>query len=235
MANLVLATNLARLYQSGTYAKYRYRVRFCWWGAEEIGLVGSIYHVQQAQNASASAGNRLRDYLINLNYDMIGSPNYFFGIYDAITARPETPLSAINGSLQISQKFRNWFDQQKLPWDNTDFSGRSDYGPFLAAGIVAGGLFSGADDIKTIGQRTRYARLGQGQGGFAGAIHDPCYHQACDTVDNIDQYAYEKMTQAAAYMLESLGREADLATLLYPEGRPQFRLPDDYFPKSDHF
>ena len=235
MANLVLATNLARLYASGNYPKYRYRVRFCWWGAEEIGLVGSIHHVQQAQGTSAALGNRLQDYLINLNYDMIGSPNYFFGIYDGKTARPETPSSALYGSIQISEKFRDWFIQQNLPWNYTEFSGRSDYGPFLAAGVVAGGLFTGADDIKTSAVRKLYEQLGPGQGGFAGAILDPCYHLSCDTMDNINRYAYEKMTQAAAYILESLGRESDLEKLLYPTGRSRARLPDDYFPRSDYF
>jgi Zn-dependent M28 family amino/carboxypeptidase len=231
-----LATNLARLYQSGSYTKYKYRVRFCWWAAEEIGLVGSISHVQQAQNSSASPDNKLQNYLINLNYDMLGSPNYMFGIYDGRTAKNDTPSEARPGSDKITALFKDWFVQQNLPWDYTDFSGRSDYGPFLAAGIVAGGLFSGADETKTAEQRSRYeTKLGQGQGGFAGAILDPCYHKACDTVDNINQLGYERMVQAAAYMLEYLGQKDDLPAWLYPNGRPQSRLPDDYFPNSDYF
>ncbi len=116
--------------------------------------------------------------------------------------------------------FKNWFDQQNLPWDYTDFSGRSDYGPFLAEGIVAGGLFTGADETKTREQRDRYDQmLGQGEGGIVGAT-DPCYHQACDSIQNINQFAYEKMVQAAAYALEYLARQNDLTTWLYPEGRP---------------
>ncbi|CAF0779756.1 unnamed protein product [Rotaria sordida] len=236
MAILVLATNLARLYQSGNYAKYRYRVRFCWWAAEEIGLVGSVYHAQQAQTSSATPGNRLQDYLINLNYDMLGSPNYILGIYNGSSAKPGTPSWAINGSVRISDVFRSWFIEKNLPWDFTDFSGRSDYGPFLAAGIVANGLFSGADETKTAEQRNRYEeKLGQGQDGLAGAILDPCYHRTCDTTDNINQLGYEKMVQAAAYMLEYLGQKDDLPTWLYPAGRPKSRLPDDYFPNSDYF
>jgi Zn-dependent M28 family amino/carboxypeptidase len=46
-ANLGLAIALARLFQTSTYAKYKYRVRFCWWGAEEIGLLGSDDHVKK--------------------------------------------------------------------------------------------------------------------------------------------------------------------------------------------
>jgi Zn-dependent M28 family amino/carboxypeptidase len=80
---------LARLFRTSTYPKYKYRVRFCWWGAEEVGLLGSEYHVKQAKTSSV-AGERLSDYLINLNYDMLGTPNYIFGIYDGRTANNKT-------------------------------------------------------------------------------------------------------------------------------------------------
>ena len=59
--------------------------------------------------------------------------------------------------------------------DPTAFDGRSDYGAFIANGVPAGGLFSGAEGIKTAAQEARY-------GGFAGLAYDPCYHQACDDV-----------------------------------------------------
>jgi hypothetical protein len=36
------------------------------------------------------------------------------------------------------------------------FDGRSDYGPFLAVGIPSGGLFTGAEKIKTEEQAARY-------------------------------------------------------------------------------
>ncbi len=72
-----------------------------------------------------------------------------FGIYVGKTANTNTPVEALPGSNKITALFQRWFEQQNLPWDYTDFSGRSDYGPFLAEGIVAGGLFSGVDDIKT--------------------------------------------------------------------------------------
>ena len=167
---------------------------------------------------STVVGERLQDYLINLNYDMLGSPNFIFGIYDGRTARNDTPASAIAGSNKITALFRDWFIRQNLPWDYTDFSGRSDYGPFLAEGIVAGGLFSGADDMKTREQRDRYdAMLGQGLGGIPDIIQDPCYHKACDSIQNINIGGYEKMVQAAAYVLEHLGRMDDLKGWLYPE------------------
>ena len=183
---------------------------------KKLALLGAKDHVKQAKN-STIVGERLADYLINLNYDMLGSPNFMFGIYDGKTAKNNTPAQALPGSNKITALFQSWFEQQNLPWNYTDFSGRSDYGPFLAEGIVAGGLFSGADGIKSQEERNRYDRiLGQGMGGIAGATHDPCYHKACDSIQNINNLRYEKMVQAAAYVLEYLARQNDLKTWLYP-------------------
>ena len=215
-AILAMAAALSRLYLSSSYPHYKYRVRFCWWGAEERGLLGSDDHVRKASE-SKDIGERLSDYLINLNYDMLGSPNFMFGIYDAKTAPSNTPPKAHAGSQKTTDLFVEWFKSQGLPWDYTDFSGRSDYGPFLARGIVAGGLFTGADEMKTKEQRDRYTSiLGEHRGGIAGTIQDPCYHAACDSMGNINTFAFEKMLQAAGYVLEQLGRQEDLKTWLYP-------------------
>ena len=54
-------------------------VRFAWWGAEEEGLLGSEYYVASLSDAA------LDDIALYLNFDMIGSPNYFFGVYDGAT------------------------------------------------------------------------------------------------------------------------------------------------------
>ncbi len=78
------------------------------------------------------------------------------------------------------------------PYKGTDFSGRSDYGPFIAANIPAGGLFTGAEGIKTTEEAAIW-------GGTAGVAYDPCYHQACDTYDNINLRAYEVNSDAVAY------------------------------------
>lgn len=154
---------------------------------------------------------------------MIASPNFMFGIYDAKTANNDTPAQVLPGSTKITAEFVEWFKQERLPWNYTDFSGRSDYGPFLAEGIVAGGLYSGGDDTKSQDERDYYAQmLGTSLGGLAGIVHDPCYHQACDSIENINVFALEKMTRAAAHMLEYLARQDDLNAWLYPNGRVSF-------------
>ena len=82
--------------------------------------------------------------------------------------------------------------QRGLPFQGTDFSGRSDYGPFLAVGIPTGGLFTGAEGIKTEEEAAIW-------GGTAGEQYDPCYHLACDTFDNISLEAFDINVDGVAY------------------------------------
>lgn len=216
---LVLALNLARLFQTADYASYPYRVRFCWWGAEEIGLLGSIYHVEQAAT-NDRVGERLTDYLVNLNYDMLAGPNYRFGVHDGSLVPDTTPSKALNGTKRITDLFRQWFNDQKLPWSNASLGGGSDYVPFLARGLAVGGVNTGAGGIKSSAERDRYsAILGIGKGGLANAAFDPCYHQQCDRLQNINPFAYENVVKAAAHAIEYMGRLNDLEKWLYPEGR----------------
>ena len=223
VGNLVLALNLARLYQTSSlnYATYPYRVRFCWWGAEEHGLIGSRYHVTQAGlSNTTTVGERLQDYLVNFNYDMLAGPNFRFGIHDSAQVPLETPSQALNGTSRITNLFRQWFNEQKLPWSNASLGGGSDYVPFLAAGIAVGGINTGAGTSKSDVERDQYsAVLGTGNAGVANAPYDPCYHQKCDRIANINPFAYEKVVKAAAYALEYLGRLNDLEKWLYPQGR----------------
>ncbi len=55
------------------------KVRFAWWGAEETGLVGSTFYV----NELAKTPGALQDIATYLNFDMLGSPNFQIGVYDA--------------------------------------------------------------------------------------------------------------------------------------------------------
>lgn len=116
-------------------------VRFCFWSAEEFGLLGSEHYVT---TLNASEVEKIRLYL---NFDMIASPNYMFGIYDGDGSAFN--LSGPPGSAQAEAFFEDWFAANGLNSVPTEFSGRSDYGPFLDAGIPAGGLFTGAEVEKT--------------------------------------------------------------------------------------
>jgi Zn-dependent M28 family amino/carboxypeptidase len=143
-------------------------VRFAWWGAEESGLVGSTFYVNSLTD------DELGDIALYLNFDMIGSPNYVRFVYDGSgDIGPVGPP----GSGAIEDLFVDFYDDRGLASEPTAFDGRSDYGPFIANGVPAGGLFTGAEGIKTPAQVTIY-------GGTVGAQYDPCYHAACDTFAN---------------------------------------------------
>jgi Zn-dependent M28 family amino/carboxypeptidase len=96
------------------------------------------------------------------------------------------------GSKNIEQVFLDFFDNAGLATEPTAFDGRSDYGPFIDVGIPAGGLFTGAEEIKTAEEVAIY-------GGTAGEQYDPCYDLACNTFDNISLEALDQMSDAAAH------------------------------------
>ena len=62
-------------------------LRFAWWGAEEAGLIGSTAYVEGLSQAER---DRIALYL---NYDMVGSPNYIFMVYDADQSTFEAPVA----------------------------------------------------------------------------------------------------------------------------------------------
>lgn len=162
------------------------RIRFAFWSGEEDGLLGSSYYVSQLSKS------QIKQTAVNLNFDMLGSPNGGRFIYDGDgSGFGET---GPNGSDIVEGVFEDWFDERDLYTEPTAFDGRSDYFAFIGAGIPAGGLFSGAEDIKSVDQAqpTKF-------GGTAEVAFDPCYHQACDDIDNIDPVLFEQMADAAAH------------------------------------
>ena len=157
-------------------------VRFAFWGAEEAGLLGSEHYV-----GALSDTQRSKIYA-NLNFDMLGSPNYARFVYDGDGSDGD---AGPPGSDAIEKIFTDYFASKKLASEPTAFDGRSDYGPFIAAGIPAGGLFSGAEGVKTDAQAVMF-------GGTAGEPFDACYHAACDTINNLSTKALDELGDAAA-------------------------------------
>ncbi|MFE5489677.1 M28 family metallopeptidase [Streptomyces virginiae] len=154
-------------------------LRFGWWGAEELGLIGSKYYVN---NLPAAEKAKISGYL---NFDMIGSPNPGYFVYD------DDPT--------IEQTFKNYYAGLGIPTEiETEGDGRSDHAPFKSAGIPVGGLFSGADYTKTAAQAQKW-------GGTAGQSFDRCYHSSCDNTANINDTALDRNADAVAYAIWNLG------------------------------
>ncbi|MER8182263.1 M28 family metallopeptidase [Kitasatospora sp. NPDC094015] len=153
-------------------------LRFGWWGTEEAGMVGSKNYVNSLSSADRS---KIEAYL---NFDMIGSPNPGYFVYDDNAA--------------LDTLFKNYFSGLGVATEpETEGDGRSDHSPFKNAGIAVGGLFSGADYIKTAAQAAKW-------GGTSGQAFDRCYHASCDTSANIDDTALDRMSDAIAYAIWTL-------------------------------
>ncbi|WP_200300674.1 M28 family metallopeptidase [Streptomyces adelaidensis] len=153
-------------------------LRFGWWGAEELGLVGSRYYVNSLSTANRA---RISGYL---NFDMIGSPNPGYFVYD------DDPT--------IERTFKDYFMGIGVPTEiETEGDGRSDHAPFKSAGIPVGGLFTGASRAKTAAQVTKW-------GGTSGQAFDRCYHSSCDTTSNINDTALDRNGDALAYAVWEL-------------------------------
>ncbi|MCJ1679323.1 M28 family metallopeptidase [Streptomyces sp. APSN-46.1] len=154
-------------------------LRFGWWGAEELGLIGSKYYVNNLPDTERA---KFSGYM---NFDMIGSPNPGYFVYD------DDPT--------IEQTFKNYFTGLGVPTEiETEGDGRSDHASFKNVGIPVGGLFTGASNTKSSAQAQKW-------GGTAGQAFDRCYHSSCDNTANINDTALDRNSDAIAYAIWNLG------------------------------
>jgi Zn-dependent M28 family amino/carboxypeptidase len=164
-------------------------------GGQELGLIGSTNYVfDPVLGLTQAEYDALALYL---DFPTIGSPNFIFGVYDADESSFSTPVFIPPGSEALEDVFEAYYSIEGLPYDDSEFSGRSDYQSFVSVGIPSGGLFTGAEAIKTDEQAAIW-------GGTSGDQYDPCYHLACDTVDNVSIEAIEVNVDAIAYAIYNL-------------------------------
>ncbi|KAI2780652.1 Zn-dependent exopeptidase [Daldinia loculata] len=155
-------------------------VRFAWWAGEEEGLLGSDYYVEVLPKEE---NLKIR---LFMDYDMMGSPNFAYQVYNATNAaNPE-------GSEQLRDLYVDWYDAQGLNHTFIPFDGRSDYDAFIRNGIPGGGIATGAEGHKTKEEEAMF-------GGKAGDWYDPCYHQLCDDVGNVNSTAWLVNTKLVAH------------------------------------
>jgi Zn-dependent M28 family amino/carboxypeptidase len=196
--------------------KPRNTVRFAWWGAEELGLVGSSAYVNALSEEEAA------EIALYLNFDIIASPNYVFFILDGDNS-DGTSIPAPGGSDQIEYLFEHYYTQAGVPFKGTPIDDTSDYFPFLNRGIAVGGIFSGSLGIKTDEEVALW-------GGIAGEPYDPCFHLACDTYDNISLEALDINSDAVAYSILQLGMNTEAVN--GEKGKGNFK-PDNSGPPAE--
>jgi Zn-dependent M28 family amino/carboxypeptidase len=99
-------------------------IRLAFWGAEELGLIGSRRYVRSLDERERS---RIAAYL---NFDMVGSPNGRPAVYS-------------DGDPALARLLRRAAGR-RLPGEST--GGASDHAPFRSAGIPVNGLYTGASE-----------------------------------------------------------------------------------------
>jgi Zn-dependent M28 family amino/carboxypeptidase len=185
-----VAAVLETALQLGSSPQVKYAVRFGFWGAEELGLLGSDNYVASLDIEA------LKDISLYLNFDMLASPNSGYFTIDGDQSAPpddQQPVPRVpEGSAGIERVLVGYLkDAGKSPED-INFEGRSDYSSFTLAGVPAGGIFSGAEENMTVAQAERW-------GGHAGQPFDPNYHKASDTLEHINRTAMEINGRGVAY------------------------------------
>lgn len=177
MTLVEIARGLGTLPATGSGPEWQVRLAF--WTGEELGLFGSLgwFGAQDPDDLAAIAAY--------LNFDMLGSPNGVREIY-------HWSADGVPGSARVEALFGQAFDLDDRTWELVQV-GSSDDLPFAQAGIPTSGLFSGHNTLKTPEQAGLF-------GGQAGEPLDPCYHLACDTLDNVDPVLLGQMARAAAWV-----------------------------------
>jgi Zn-dependent M28 family amino/carboxypeptidase len=157
-------------------------VRFAFWAGEEEGLYGSWAYAHQLP-----ADGLEHTYL---NLDMVGSPNFITFVYEASPDDSEM-------SHRVADLFTSALQDLGAKSEPLDLQGSSDHAAFEDVGVPTGGLYSGSQEVKTPAQAEAF-------GGVAGGKLDPCYHQPCDTIDNVSERALRLHSAALVRVLTAL-------------------------------
>jgi aminopeptidase S len=134
-----------------------------------------------------------------MNYDMIASPNPGYFIYD--------DNAAGNGA---RDDLKTYFTGKSIQTEFIDVQGRSDHAAFRSLGIATAGTFSGAEEIKTSAQATKW-------GGTANQAFDACYHRSCDTINNLNLTSLDRQIDAIGHMVWNYAQN-DYGTTVPPTG-----------------
>jgi aminopeptidase S len=165
----------------GGFPRVTNQVRLAWWGAEEVDMDGSTHYVETLSRADQ------RKIALYLNLDMVASPNVGY----LVEGKDGCDEDAADGSAEVARVPAERLTATGVKPETIDFRCDSDYLPFMDAGIPTVGAFTGDDEEKTHRQARRW-------GGQAGEDFDPCYHQACDVLDNVNVQALDRYTDAVA-------------------------------------
>src|SRR6202012_1537219 len=168
-----VAAVLETAVQIGNSPKTQNAVRFGFWGAEELGLIGSRNYVQSLDLPG------LKDIALYLNFDMLASPNPGYFTYDGDQSLPaEKRGSPVvpEGSAGIERSRAAYLNSAGKTPQDTSFDGRAARDGFTQARIPSGVVFSGAENKKSSQEPKLW-------GGADAQPFDPNYHKSPNTLE----------------------------------------------------
>ena len=172
-------------------------LRFGWWGAEELGLRGSTALRQQPARDRAG-----EDHAATSTSTWSARRTRATSSTTATTPTASAPAPARPARPQIEQTLEGVLHRRSAcPPGAPTSTAAPTTARSSRAGIPAGGIFTGAEGIKTSAQAQLW-------GGTAGAAFDPCYHRSCDTTTNINDTALDRNADAIAYAVWALSTAA---------------------------
>ncbi len=128
-----VAAVLETALQMGSSPPVRNAVRFGFWAAEEVGLLGSANYVQSLNV------DQLMNIAMYLNFDMLGSPNPAYFTMDGDQSAPPVPERMPpripEGSAGIERALVDYLASAGKTAQDSAFVGSSDYDSFTRAGI----------------------------------------------------------------------------------------------------
>jgi hypothetical protein len=177
------------------------KLRFIWFGGEELGLLGSQYYVNNLTSTDASHIG------YDLDADVFGTPNYIIGILDPAAPDffsrnvPETFPNRVYKASQVSRdQSIAFFDQAGYNHELLSPNG-TDAINFNRIGIPASGLLTGQDCCKTQEEVNLFGgQLGNYEGNLGtfdgGCVDNP--FRWCDNIDNVDPKNFTLVSKAFA-------------------------------------
>lgn len=153
-------------------------VRFAWWGASDLGNLGSRDYVS---DLAADDPEGLREISVYVDVDTVASPNHIIGVQDADEA---------------GSALTDYLDSIGQAWVETAPTPDSDAQPFIDQGVHSTGLFTGAGGRKTVRESELF-------GGRAGLPYDPNHDTVADDLDNVDLGVLQTTTATVAHAVET--------------------------------
>ncbi|KAF2467161.1 aminopeptidase-like protein Y [Lindgomyces ingoldianus] len=140
---------------------------------------GLLGSAYYTKHLNASAASSILTYL---NFDMVSRG--YFGVFDGDGSTHG--LAGPPGSDVIEKTFVEDMTSKGINVTAARFTGGSDYASFMSIGKPVGGLHTGT-----------------------GVEQDPCYHQACDTINNPNPTTLTINAKAAAHVLSVLATKGE--------------------------